>query len=171
MVEKNQEKRERNDNRYAREGTQREGRGSYQLKTRNRTRNDYESHSISHNFSPQSRVQSHRNMRIENIKERRTHAESKTRKVRKAGGKNVCAGMCDRARKENERAGVIGCEKGMSERMRVRGDESEKTREKSIVVHGDTHMYTAQTHGNTYRYIHATYMRHRDTQYYIYTTP
>lgn len=99
--------------------------------------------------------------------------ESKAGKVRKAGGKDVCAGICvagrernvkggsDRVRERNER-------KNASERTRVRKQER---RHKSIVVHGDTHMYTAQTHGNTYRYIHATYMRHKDTQYYIYTTP
>lgn len=97
--------------------------------------------------------------------------ESKTGKVRKAGGKDVCAGICVAGRERNVK-GVIGCEKGMSERTseRTRVRKQER-RHKSIVVHGDTHMYTAQTHGNTYRYIHATYMRHKDTQYYIYTTP
>lgn len=49
--------------------------------------------------------------------------ESKTGRERKAGGKNVCARICDRARKERERVGVIGCEKGKCERMRVRGRE------------------------------------------------
>lgn len=46
--------------------------------------------------------------------------ESKIGKVRKAGGKDVCAGICVAGR---ERAGVTGCEKGTSERMRVRGRE------------------------------------------------
>lgn len=78
--------------------------------------------------------------------------ESKTGRERKAGGKNVCARICDRARKERERVGVIGCEKGKCERMRVREDESEKTREKTQ-EYRSTRRHAHVHSANTRKYI------------------
>jgi len=105
----------------------------------------------------------------------------------RTGVKKLKSGRCASERTSvNERARERASERERerereNERKRERENERERAseraserererRHKSIVVHGDTHMYTR---ANTWNYIqiHTRISKHKDTQYYIYTTP